>query len=236
MTEAVRRNPYTVILLDEIEKAHPNVYDILLQIMDDGHLTDAKGRRVDFRNTILVMTSNVGAELIKRDSALGFSVQIDEDKNRQAAYEKMKEKVLAEMKRKFRPEFLNRIDAAIVFHALTKDHIRQIVDLMLKEAINSMQEKLITLEVTQAAKDHLGEKGYDPNYGARPLRRVIQQEIEDKLSEQVLRGEYDAGSKVLIDFDGEKLTIRKMEKAMAAGAESKLLPGEHNHLLSDSKS
>jgi ATP-dependent Clp protease ATP-binding subunit ClpC len=236
LTEAVRRNPYTVILLDEIEKAHPNVYDILLQIMDDGHLTDAKGRRVDFRNTIMVMTSNVGAELIKRDSALGFSIQGDEDKNRQQLYEKMKDKVLAEMKRKFRPEFLNRIDAAIVFHALSKENIREIVNLMLKEAINSMQEKLITLEISGAARDYLGEKGYDPNYGARPLRRVIQQDVEDKLSENVLRGEYDAGCKVLVDFDGEKIVIHKLEKAMVAGAESKLLSGESNHLLSESSS
>lgn len=236
LTEAVRRNPYTVILLDEIEKAHPNVYDILLQIMDDGHLTDAKGRKVDFRNTVMVMTSNVGAELIKRDSAIGFSVQGDEDKNRQVVYEKMKDKVLAEMKRKFRPEFLNRIDAAIVFHALSKENIREIVNLMLKEAINSMNEKLITLEISAAARDYLGEKGYDPHYGARPLRRVIQQEVEDKLSENVLRGEYDAGSKVLVDFDGEKITIRKLEKAVMAAAESKLLSGESNHLLSDASS
>lgn len=236
LTEAVRRNPYTVILLDEIEKAHPNVYDILLQIMDDGHLTDAKGRRVDFRNTILVMTSNVGAELIKRDTSIGFNTQGDEEKNRHVAYEKMKEKVLAEMKRKFRPEFLNRIDGAIVFHALTKEHIREIVNLMLKETISSMQEKMITLEISPAARDYLGEKGYDPHFGARPLRRVIQQEVEDKLSEQILRGEFDAGSSVLIDYDGEKIVIRKMEEAIVAGAESRLLPGESNHLLGDSSS
>lgn len=236
LTEAVRRNPYTVILLDEIEKAHPNVYDILLQIMDDGHLTDAKGRRVDFRNTILVMTSNVGAELIKRDTSIGFNTQGDEEKNRHVAYEKMKEKVLAEMKRKFRPEFLNRIDGAIVFHALTKEHIREIVNLMLKETISSMQEKMITLEISPAARDYLGEKGYDPHFGARPLRRVIQQEVEDKLSEQILRGEFDVGSNVLIDYDGEKIVIRKMEEAVVAGAESRLLPGESNHLLGDSSS
>ena len=236
LTEAVRRNPYTVILLDEIEKAHPNVYDILLQIMDDGHLTDAKGRRGDFRNTILVMTSNVGAELIKRDTSIGFNTQGDEEKNRHVAYEKMKEKVLAEMKRKFRPEFLNRIDGAIVFHALTKEHIREIVNLMLKETISSMQEKMITLEISPAARDYLGEKGYDPHFGARPLRRVIQQEVEDKLSEQILRGEFDVGSNVLIDYDGEKIVIRKMEEAVVAGAESRLLPGESNHLLGDSSS
>jgi ATP-dependent Clp protease ATP-binding subunit ClpC len=234
LTEAVRRNPYSVILLDEIEKAHPNVYDILLQIMDDGHLTDAKGRRVDFRNTILVMTSNVGAELIKRDSGLGFSVQVDGDKNRQVAYEKMKEKVLSVMKNKFRPEFLNRIDAAIVFHALSKEHIREIVNLMLREAVNSMAEKQIILEVSSAARDYLGDKGYDPNYGARPLRRIIQQEVEDKLSENVLRGEYEAGSKVLVDYDGSEIIIRKLEKAVAPAAESKLLAGEGNHLLGSS--
>jgi len=229
LTEAVRRNPYSVILLDEIEKAHPNVYDILLQIMDDGHLTDAKGRRVDFRNTILVMTSNVGAELIKRDSGLGFSVQVDGDKNRQIAYEKMKEKVLSVMKNKFRPEFLNRIDAAIVFHALSKEHIREIVNLMLREAVNSMSEKQIILEVSSAARDYLGDKGYDPNYGARPLRRIIQQEVEDKLSENVLRGEYEAGSKVLVDYDGTEIIIRKLERAVAPAAESKLLAVGRKH-------
>jgi ATP-dependent Clp protease ATP-binding subunit ClpC len=234
LTEAVRRNPYSVILLDEIEKAHPNVYDILLQIMDDGHLTDAKGRRVDFRNTILVMTSNVGAELIRRDSGLGFSVKGDEDKSRQVAYEKMKDKVLSVMKNKFRPEFLNRIDAAIVFHALTKEHIREIVNLMLREAVASMHEKQITLEISGAARDYLGEKGYDPNYGARPLRRVIQQEVEDKLSENVLRGEYESGSTVLVDHDGTEITIRKLEKVVVSAGESKLLTSDSNMLLSDS--
>jgi ATP-dependent Clp protease ATP-binding subunit ClpC len=202
--------------------------------MDDGHLTDAKGRRVDFRNTILVMTSNVGAELIKRDSGLGFSVRGDEDKSRQVAYEKMKDKVLSVMKNKFRPEFLNRIDAAIVFHALSKEHIREIVNLMLREAVASMHEKQITLEISSAARDYLGEKGYDPNYGARPLRRVIQQEVEDKLSENVLRGEYESGSTVLVDFDGTEVTIRKLEKVVVSAGESKLLTGDSNMLLSDS--
>ena len=141
LTEAVRRTPYSVILLDEIEKAHNNVFDILLQIMDDGHLTDAKGRRVDFRNTIMVMTSNVGADEIKRNKGLGFSVGTDDVKNRQGAYEKMKDTVMRKMKDKFRPEFLNRIDASVVFHALSQEHIRQIVDLMLREAVASMSEK-----------------------------------------------------------------------------------------------
>jgi len=229
LTEAVRRNPYSVILLDEIEKAHSNVYDILLQIMDDGHLTDAKGRRVDFRNTIIVMTSNVGAEEIKH-ATMGFNVKGSEEQDRQAAYDKMKESVMGVLKKKFRPEFLNRIDASVVFHALTRDHIRQIVNLMLREAVASMGEKLITLEITGAARDYMGEKGYDPNYGARPLRRVIQQDVEDKLSENVLRGEYEAGSTVLVDYDGTEIVIRKLEKALAPAVESKLLTGEVNHL------
>ncbi|MGA2366958.1 MAG: ATP-dependent Clp protease ATP-binding subunit [Dehalococcoidia bacterium] len=234
LTEAVRRTPYCVILLDEIEKAHKNVFDILLQIMDDGHLTDAKGRRVDFRNTIMVMTSNVGADEIKKNKGLGFNVNADEVKTRQGAYDKMKDIVMREMKNKFRPEFLNRIDASVVFHALSKDQIRQIVDLMLREAVTSMAEKKITLEVSEAARDFLGEKGYDPEYGARPLRRVIQQEVEDKLSENVLRGEYETGSKVLVDYDGSQIVIHKLEKAVLLSGESKLLPGESNHLLSDS--
>ena len=233
LTEAVRRTPYSVILLDEIEKAHKNVFDILLQIMDDGHLTDAKGRRVDFRNTIMVMTSNVGADEIKKNKGLGFNVNADEVKTRQGAYEKMKDIVMREMKNKFRPEFLNRIDASVVFHALTKEHIRQIVDLMLREAVASMAEKKITLEVSEAARDFLGEKGYDPEYGARPLRRVIQQEVEDKLSENVLRGEYETGSKVLVDYDGSQIVIHKLEEAVLLSGESKLLTGESNHLLTD---
>jgi ATP-dependent Clp protease ATP-binding subunit ClpC len=198
--------------------------------MDDGHLTDAKGRRVDFRNTIIVMTSNVGAELIKRDSSMGFSVKGEDEKNRQIAYEKMKEKVLGEMKRRFRPEFLNRIDASVVFHALSKDHIRLIVDLMLREAVKSMADKLIKLEVSPEARDYLGEKGYDPNYGARPLRRVIQQEVEDKLSEAVLRNEYPANSVVMVDYDGAGIVIRHSDDAVEAlpGGETKLLLPDNN--------
>ncbi|MCK4331176.1 MAG: ATP-dependent Clp protease ATP-binding subunit [Dehalococcoidia bacterium] len=217
LTEAVRRNSYCVILLDEIEKAHPDVFNILLQIFDDGHLTDAKGRRVDFRNSIVVMTSNVGAELIKRDMTLGFATHSDEGKNRQVEYEKMKEKVLGELKKAFRPEFLNRIDGTVVFHALSKEQIRQIVDLMLSEVAKSLDEKNIKLEITDAAREFLGEKGYDPAFGARPLRRVIQNEVEDKLSEALLRGEFQSGDTVEVDCDDEKIVIR-----VATGA----LPGE----------
>jgi ATP-dependent Clp protease ATP-binding subunit ClpC len=217
LTEAVRRNSYCVILLDEIEKAHPDVFNILLQIFDDGHLTDAKGRRVDFRNSVVVMTSNVGAELIKRDMTLGFATHSDEEKNRQIEYEKMKEKVLGELKKAFRPEFLNRIDGTVVFHALSKEQIRQIVDLMLSEVAKSLDEKSMKLDITDAAKEFLGEKGYDPTFGARPLRRVIQNEVEDKLSDALLRGEFQSGDTVELDCDDGKIVIRA-----AAGA----LPGE----------
>ena len=170
LTEAVRRKSYCCILLDEIEKAHPDVFNILLQIFDDGHLTDAKGRRVDFRNSIIVMTSNIGAELIRKGSTIGFASRSDEAKTKQMDYEKMKEKLLGELKKTFRPEFLNRIDGVVVFHALTKEHIRKIVDLMLAQVSKQLEEKGIKLEVTEAAKDFLGEKGYDEVFGARPLK------------------------------------------------------------------
>jgi ATP-dependent Clp protease ATP-binding subunit ClpC len=217
LTEAVRRNPYCVILLDEIEKAHPDVFNILLQIFDDGHLTDAKGRRVDFRNSIIVMTSNIGAELIKRDMTLGFATRTDEAKNRQVEYEKMKEKVLGELKKTFRPEFLNRITNVVVFHSLSKDQIRLIVDLMLGVVTKSLAEKSIKLEITDESKDFLGEKGYDPTFGARPLRRVIQTEVEDKLSEALLRGEFRSGDTLKVDYDGEKIIIRGAAGVLSGG-------------------
>jgi len=220
ITEAVRRNPYCVILLDEIEKAHPDVLNILLQIFDDGHLTDAKGRRVDFRNSIIVMTSNIGAELIKRDMTLGVVTRKDELKNRHVEYEKMKEKVLGELKKTFRPEFLNRITNVVVFHSLSKEQIRQIVDLMLDEVIKSLAEKNIKMEITDAAKDFIGEKGYDPTFGARPLRRVIQTEMEDKLSDALLRGEFHSGDTLKIDFDGESIIIRAVAGVLSGGADS----------------
>jgi ATP-dependent Clp protease ATP-binding subunit ClpC len=201
LTEAVRRKTYCAILLDEIEKAHPDVFNILLQIFDDGHLTDAKGRRVDFRNSIIVMTSNVGAELIRKGSTIGFSVHSDEAKTQEEAYEKMKDKLLGELKKAFRPEFLNRIDGVVVFHPLNKEHIRRIVDLMLSIVAQQLAEKEIKLEVTEAAKDHLGEKGYDEVYGARPLRRVIQTLVEDKLSEDLLRGKFKEGDTSVVDFE-----------------------------------
>jgi len=207
LTEAVRRKSYCAILLDEIEKAHPDVFNILLQIFDDGHLTDAKGRRVDFRNSIIVMTSNIGAELIRKGSSIGFTSRSDEAKTQQIDYERMKEKLLDELKKTFRPEFLNRIDGVVVFHALTKEHIRKIVDLMLAQVSQQLAEKGIKLEVTDAAKDFLGEKGYDEVFGARPLRRVIQDMVEDKLSESLLRGKFRPEDTAIVDLEGEEIVV-----------------------------
>ncbi|MCX5999048.1 MAG: ATP-dependent Clp protease ATP-binding subunit, partial [Chloroflexi bacterium] len=193
LTEAVRRKSYCCILLDEIEKAHPDVFNILLQIFDDGHLTDAKGRKVDFRNSIIVMTSNIGAELIKKDAVMGFVSHTDEAKTRLRSYERMKEKLLEELKKTFRPEFLNRLDGVVVFHHLTKEQIREIVELMLRPLRSQLIERGMGLVVTEAAKDLICEKGYDEAFGARPLRRTIQTMVEDVLSEKLLRNEFHAG-------------------------------------------
>ena len=225
LTEAVRRKSYSVILLDEIEKAHPDVYNILLQIFDDGHLADAKGRKVDFRNSIIVMTSNIGAELIKRDTNLGFSTKTDEAKTANKAYEDMKEKVTGEVKKIFRPEFLNRIDTQVVFHSLSQDHIQQIVGLMLAQVSKSLLEKGIGLRATPEAKQHLGEKGFDPVFGARPLRRVIQNLIEDPLSDSLLHGEFDAGDTIVIDLKEDEIVFTKeaseeLEASAAGGGKA----------------
>jgi ATP-dependent Clp protease ATP-binding subunit ClpC len=218
LTDTVRRKSYCLILLDEIEKAHPEVFNMLLQIFDDGHLTDAKGRKVDFRNTILIMTSNVGSDLIRREGSMGFATRRDEAKSAEEAYARMKDKVLNEMKNVFRPEFLNRIDSTVVFHALSKDHIGQIVDLMIKDVSKNLTQKGVTLEVTDEARRWLGDKGYDPVFGARPLRRVIQNEVEDRLSESFLLGEFALGDTVQIDVSEESLVLRT--KAPAALAEA----------------
>ncbi|MBI4337498.1 MAG: AAA family ATPase, partial [Chloroflexi bacterium] len=207
LTETVRRKPHCVILMDEIEKAHPDVFNILLQIFDDGHLTDAKGRRVDFRNTVVIMTSNLGSDLIRKQTVIGFSLKQDEDKDFQQIYETMKEKVLDEVKRFFRPEFLNRIDATVVFHALSRAHIVEIVDLMLKAVAKQIQEKGMSLEVAPAAKEWLAEHGYDPNFGARPLRRLIQNVVEDPLSEELLGGKFKPGDAVVVDVQDGKIAI-----------------------------
>jgi ATP-dependent Clp protease ATP-binding subunit ClpC len=219
LTEAVRRKSYSAILLDEIEKAHPDVFNILLQIFDDGHLTDAKGRRVDFRNTIIIMTSNIGSELIRKEGSIGFISRSDETKAAQLSYEKMRDKVLDEMKKTFRPEFLNRIDGVVVFHALNKEHIRKIVELMLSQVQGQLKEKDIKLEITEAAKDYLGEKGYDPAFGARPLRRVIEREVEDQLSDALLNGKFRTGETIKIDYQDGKIVLEKIvpESVAVAG-------------------
>ena len=193
LTEAVRRKSYSVILLDEIEKAHPDVFNMLLQILEDGKLTDAKGRTVDFRNTIVIMTSNVGAQLLNREAAIGFMQSTDKDKQAKSDYEAMKDKVLGELKNTFKPEFLNRIDAVIVFHSLRREHVREIVDLMLSRVRAQLTEQQVELLVPDESKDYLVAKGYDPQYGARPLRRTIQNLIEDPLAEGLLQGRFRAG-------------------------------------------
>ena len=200
LTEAVRRKSYSVVLLDEIEKAHPEVFNMLLQILEDGQLTDAKGRRVDFRNTVIIMTSNVGAKDLLKDTSLGFRpVSPNEDREREAQYDRMKAKVLEQLKTTFRPEFLNRVDSQVVFRSLTVDEIREIVDLLLARVRTQLKAQQIGLEVSQAAKDHVIKLGYDVDYGARPLRRVIQNMIEDPLAEALLVGRFKAGDSVFVD-------------------------------------
>ncbi|MDP9251008.1 MAG: ATP-dependent Clp protease ATP-binding subunit, partial [Chloroflexota bacterium] len=210
LTEAVRRKSYSVVLLDEIEKAHPEVFNILLQILEDGHLTDAKGRRVDFRNTIIIMTSNVGAQLLQKDSRIGFRSGEGTGAAEQAAdYDRMKEKVLGELKNLFRPEFLNRIDATVVFRELTREEIREIVDLLLARVKAQLAGQQMELVVTDAAKDAIIVKGYDLAFGARPLRREIQQQIEDPLAERMLQATFQAGDTIVVDATPDGLIIDK---------------------------
>ncbi len=209
LTEKIRRKPYSVILFDEIEKAHPDVFNILLQILDDGRLTDAKGRTVDFKNTVIIMTSNVGASTIKKQRTLGFSSGTsDEEKDE---YEKMKENVMAELKRTFRPEFLNRIDEIIVFHSLNKEHIKSIVSLMIDNLSGRLEQMNIKIELDDKAKELLADEGFDPVYGARPLQRAIRRKIEDRLSEELLKGTIEKSDTIKISA-GEKDLIFSNEK------------------------
>ena len=220
LTEGVRKKNYCCVLMDEIEKAHPEIFNILLQIFDAGQLTDARGRRVEFRNSIIVMTSNLGSDLIKRDSTMGFAVKADDAQTDAQAYERMKEKVLDEVKRFFRPEFLNRLDATIVFHQLDKPEILSIVDLMMGMVAKELEEKEIGLETTDAVREYLGEKGFDPVLGARPLRRLIQNEVEDALSDALLSGNINAGDIAVVDMDddGKILVTAKSEEPAASPA------------------
>jgi len=214
MSELVRKKPYSVILFDEIEKAHPDVFNILLQILDDGRLTDAKGKHINFKNTIIIMTSNVGASMITTQSKLGFSAADDAKKDK---YEKLKDTVNEELKKAFRPEFLNRIDDIIVFSHLSKEEIRQIVDLMMKDLFKRLSERELSIEVTDEVKDYLAKDGYNEAYGARPLRRLIQRKIEDQLAEEILGNAYQAGDTILLKLDTsegegkEKLVFERKE-------------------------
>ncbi|HEX9060459.1 MAG TPA: AAA family ATPase, partial [Clostridia bacterium] len=206
LTEKVRRKPYSVLLFDEIEKAHPDIFNILLQILEDGRLTDSQGRVVDFRNTVIIMTSNVGARLITEPKRMGFSPAGDE---RAKNYQDMKNNVTGELKRTFRPEFLNRIDEVIVFHPLEEEHLRQIVGLMLDMLIKRLKNTGISLDVDEEAKGFLAKKGFDPVYGARPLRRSIQSMVEDKLAEDMLEGKIKTGDTVKLKVDEEDLKLVK---------------------------
>ena len=201
LTEAVRRRPYSIIVFDEVEKAHPEAFNMLLQVMEEGTLTDARGRRVDFRNAMIVMTSNVGAELLKPNSGLGFNTRFDDDKRDDEAYDDMSRNVMDQLQRMFRPEFLNRVDATVIFRSLTRDEIQQIVDLELNKVRERLLEHAITLETTDGAIEWLAQNGYDPEFGARPLRRLIQNEIEDRLSDGILSSEFGLASVVRVDVD-----------------------------------
>ena len=212
LTEAVRRRPYRVILLDEIEKAHPDVYNILLQILEDGRLTDNTGRIVDFKNTVIIMTSNIGSQFITPPHEGASDVEAA------THYETMRQTVTGELQQHFRPELLNRIDEVIVFHSLTGREIRAIVDLMLARVNERLGERAISLEATGEAKDLLSERGYDPQFGARPLRRVIQKLVENPISAGILRGEFAEGDAVLLDVEAGELVLRvKVAESAEAG-------------------
>src|SRR6187397_1268875 len=203
LTEAVRRKPFSVVLFDEIEKAHPDVFNTLLQILEDGRLTDSQGHQVDFKNTIIIMTSNLGTRDIQKGPGIGFAARPDE----KLSYEKMKDRVMDELKKSFRPEFLNRIDEVIVFHSLSQEDVKQIVDLMMKRVTEQLKAKDLEIELTDAAKTLLAEQGYDPALGARPLRRTIQRLVEDPLSEKILHKEFRAGETVFVDAADDEIVF-----------------------------
>jgi ATP-dependent Clp protease ATP-binding subunit ClpC len=207
LTEKVRRKPYSIILLDEIEKAHPEVFNILLQIFDDGHLTDSKGRQVDFRNVLIVMTSNLGSDIIRQDKFIGFSLSDGDENENKIKYERMKDSIMSEVKKFFKPEFLNRIDSIVVFNSLVKHHMIGILDNMLDEISNTLIDKGINLEVDNKAKEWICDKGFDPLYGARPLRRVIQDNLEDQISDYLLSGKLKLGDTAKIKVLKDKLTL-----------------------------
>jgi ATP-dependent Clp protease ATP-binding subunit ClpC len=207
LTEALRRRPYSIVVFDEVEKAHPEVHNMLLQIMEEGHLADARGRKVDFRNAIIVMTSNIGADLIKKQTGLGFNLKRDEETEERLSYEDMRKKLTETLKRAFRPEFINRVDSVIVFRSLTKDDINKIVSLELNKVAERLVEHNIVLTASPEALSLLGAEGYDPEMGARPLRRVIQLKVEDALSDKVLSGGFVDGDHILVDVNPDGAII-----------------------------
>ncbi len=203
LTEAVRRRPYSVVLFDEVEKAHPDVMHLLLQILEEGKLTDSLGRKVDFRNTVIIMTSNVGAELLKKQTSMGFgAAKLDE------SHEGMRDKVMEETKRVFKPEFLNRLDDIIVFHSLQKSDLEHIVNLEVKKVVDRLKAKDITVILDSGAKEFLISKGYDPQYGARPMRRAVERYLEDPVAEEILRGSFQPGQELHVVKDGDKLSFK----------------------------
>ena len=212
LTEAIRRRPYSIVVFDEIEKAHPEAHNMLLQIMEEGHLSDAKGHKVDFRNAIIVMTSNVGADLIKRQSAIGFSMKTEKELEEKLAYDEMRKKLMGSLKRVFRPEFVNRVDSVIVFRSLNQEDIKEIVVLELNKVAERLSEYEVSLDPTPAALEKLAELGYDPDMGARPLKRIIQQKVEDQLSDALLSGQFGSGDTILVDVENDDIVIHKKEK------------------------
>jgi len=205
LTEKVRRKPYSVILLDEIEKAHPDVFNILLQILEDGRLTDGQGRTVDFRNSVVIMTSNVGAQDLHATKKVGFTSAIDEAEN----YSRMKERVMEQLKHTFRPELMNRIDEIIVFSSLNEEELKQIIDLLLMDLTERVKENGYTLEISAAAREIIMKEGYEPAYGARPLKRALQKLVEDRISEEILKKTVEPGDKILIDAADGQIVVRK---------------------------
>ena len=222
LTEAVRRRPYSIVVFDEIEKAHPEAFNLLLQIMEEGHLSDAKGQKVNFRNAMIIMTSNVGADTIRHGPNLGFAFQRDGALEEEAKYKEMHKTLTDQLKRSFRPEFINRVDNIVVFRQLLKEDIRQIVDIILGEVNERLEEHELVLEATDAARVWLAEHGYDAEFGARPLRRLIQTQVEDLLSDAVLAGRFGDGESVLVDIEEDKIVLRHDDATDAETVEEAL--------------
>jgi len=224
LTEALRRRPYSIVVFDEVEKAHPEAHNMLLQIMEEGHLSDARGRKVDFRNAMIIMTSNVGADMIKRQTQLGFQLKRDETLEEKLAYDEMRKKLTESLRRVFRPEFINRVDSVIVFRSLNKEDIEKIVELELNKVAQRLEEHAIILRASPEALAKLSELGYDPEFGARPLRRVIQQKVEDPLSDSLLAGEFEDGDTILVELEEDEVVLRREQPEIASPPSAEVMP------------